>query len=717
MILAVLAIMVFIVFEAAPLFAPASATRVSAATPGAQTAPQALAMDEYRAVAYGIWEEPEVRLFEPSTGHLIEAVPLDSVSGARITAADCSRTGDRPALGTSDGRVLLVTVDFSVEFDAAGSRTSRATVEERAVLTHTGAAASIRAVSHAFWEGGSATAALAEDGRVLLWSERIVTSLLGDETRSVAFHEIPVDVGSADPGAPTALALANDGTRLFVGFGGGDIQFWDLRGSTPALHETLNRRSTSGKAVTALALAAGDRTLIVGDAVGDLSAWFEVTDPIAGGNAKHHRRVHEFRSHQAPIVQIRPSSRDRGFLSLDQRGTVRLQYLTTERVLLDIKLASGGSALSFAPKADGFLAGCTDGSVSHYAIRNPHPEISLKALFGKIWYEGYDKPAFVWQSTGGTDDFEGKFSLVPLIFGTIKGTVYALLFAVPIALMAAIYASQFLHYKIRNALKPTIEIMAALPSVVLGLIAGLFLAPVMENKVPGTLLSVIVLPILFLGCAIAWRAAPVKLTSRFPAGTEVLLLIPVVLIGWGLAQALGPVVERGFFGGDFRHWLGDTASVRYDQRNCLVVGFAMGFAVIPIIFTICEDSLTAVPQHLISGSIACGASRWQTALRIVLPAAGSGIFSAIMVGFGRAVGETMIVLMATGNTPIIDWSIFNGMRTLSANIATEVPEAPYRGTLYRILFFSGLLLFTLTFLLNTAAEMIRQRLRRKFGNY
>jgi phosphate transport system permease protein len=169
--------------------------------------------------------------------------------------------------------------------------------------------------------------------------------------------------------------------------------------------------------------------------------------------------------------------------------------------------------------------------------------------------------------------------------------------------------------------------------------------------------------------------------------------------------------------GDFRHWLTDTQNVRYDQRNCIIVGFAMGFAVIPIIFTICEDALSAVPQHLVSGSIACGASRWQTALRIVLPAAGSGIFSAIMVGFGRAIGETMIVLMATGNTPVMDWSIFNGMRTLSANIAVEIPEAPNGGTLYRILFFSGFLLFLTTFVINTGAEMIRQRLRRKFGNY
>jgi phosphate transport system permease protein len=146
-----------------------------------------------------------------------------------------------------------------------------------------------------------------------------------------------------------------------------------------------------------------------------------------------------------------------------------------------------------------------------------------------------------------------------------------------------------------------------------------------------------------------------------------------------------------------------------------VVGFAMGFAVIPIIYTICEDAFSNVPQHLVSGSLALGATRWQTALRVVMPTASPGVFSAIMIGFGRAVGETMIVLMATGNTPVMDFSAFSGFRALSANIAVEIPEAPEGGTLYRILFLGALLLFVLTFLVNTAAELVRQRLRERYS--
>lgn len=167
-------------------------------------------------------------------------------------------------------------------------------------------------------------------------------------------------------------------------------------------------------------------------------------------------------------------------------------------------------------------------------------------------------------------------------------------------------------------------------------------------------------------------------------------------------------------GGDYRSWLLRVLGLTYDQRNSMVVGLTMGFAIVPIIFTIAEDALSNVPGHLAAGSLALGATRWQTAIRVILPTASPGIFSAVMIGFGRAVGETMIVLMATGNTPVMDLSIFNGFRALSANIAVELPEAPEGGTLYRVLFLAAFLLFAMTFVVNTAAEIVRLRLRRRY---
>ncbi|MBU1692587.1 MAG: ABC transporter permease subunit [Verrucomicrobia bacterium] len=151
----------------------------------------------------------------------------------------------------------------------------------------------------------------------------------------------------------------------------------------------------------------------------------------------------------------------------------------------------------------------------------------------------------------------------------------------------------------------------------------------------------------------------------------------------------------------------------YVQRNALVVGFVMGFAVIPIIYTVADDALAAVPDHLRSAALGAGATPWQTAVTIVIPTAMSGLFSAVMIGLGRAVGETMIVLMAAGNTPLMDWNLFNGFRTLSANIAVELPEAVRNSTHYRVLFLSALVLFALTFVVNTLAEMVRLRFRKK----
>ncbi len=368
----------------------------------------------------------------------------------------------------------------------------------------------------------------------------------------------------------------------------------------------------------------------------------------------------------------------------------------------------------FTPKADGVIGVSAQASLTEWALDNPHPEITLGTLFGKVWYEGYPKPEYVWQSTGGTDDFEAKFSLTPLVYGTLKGTFYALLIAVPLALLAALYVSEFMHPAVKGYVKPVVEIMAALPSVVLGFLAGLWLAPMIERVVPGLFLLPLVVPLFILATLLGWHRLPVAVRGRFRTGTEVFLLIPVVVVAVWVAFALGGLVEAILLGGNYRGWLLSALGLTYDQRNSLVVGIAMGFAVIPIIFTIAEDSLANVPQHLRAGSLALGATRWQTAIRIVLPTASPGIFSAIMIGFGRAVGETMIVLMATGNTPVMDWSIFNGFRALSANIAVELPEAPEGGTLFRVLFLAAFLLFCLTFAVNTVAELVRLRLRRRY---
>jgi phosphate transport system permease protein len=371
-------------------------------------------------------------------------------------------------------------------------------------------------------------------------------------------------------------------------------------------------------------------------------------------------------------------------------------------------------AIAYAPKADGlFVAG--GGRLAAFDVHNPHPEVSWRALFGRVWYEGYEQPEFVWQSSSGTDDFEPKLSLTPLLVGTLKGTLYSLLIAIPLGVFGAMYTSQFMHPSLKPVVKPAVEIMAALPSVVLGFLAGLWLAPRVERAFPALLLMLFLLPSLTLAAGALWQTLPTRWRGRFPAGSEALLFVAVLAAGVWLALEVSAPFERWLFAGSFQAWLLDATGLPYDQRNAIIVGLAMGFAVIPIIFAISEDAFSNVPRDLVSGSLALGANRWQTVTRVVLPTASPGIFSAIMVGFGRAVGETMIVLMATGNTPILDWNPFNGFRTLSANIAVEIAEAPQFGSLYRVLFLAALLLFAVTFVVNTLAELVRQRLRRRYA--
>jgi phosphate transport system permease protein len=322
----------------------------------------------------------------------------------------------------------------------------------------------------------------------------------------------------------------------------------------------------------------------------------------------------------------------------------------------------------------------------------------------------------VWQSSAASSDFEPKFSLTPLVFGTIKASLYAMLFSLPLAVFGAMYTAYFMSARMRNIVKPTIEIMAALPTVILGFLAGLWLAPFVERHLPGVFACLLLIPVSVLVASFAWHHAPDRVRLRFPEGWEAALLIPVICAAGLAVFLLSRPLEMLFFDGNMPLWVTRELGLDYSQRNSLVVGVAMGFAVIPVIFSISEDAIYSVPRHLTTGSLALGATPWQTMVRIVLLTASPGIFSAVMIGLGRAVGETMIVVMATGNTPVMDLNIFEGFRALSANIAVEMPESEVGGTHYRILFLAGLVLFAATFFFNTIAELVRQRLRVKYSN-
>ncbi len=464
--------------------------------------------------------------------------------------------------------------------------------------------------------------------------------------------------------------------------------------------------------ITATAQLVGGISLIIGDSKGGLAQWFMARDPDGESRFK---QIRTFQMGKAPIVQIDAEERRKGFIALDAEGKLGVFHSTAHRTLLVEPVAEGPGILALSPRANRIMIE-EGGKLLRLSLRNPHPEVSFSALWGKVWYENYDEPKYVWQSTASNTDFEPKLSLSPLTFGTLKAAFYAMILAAPLAIAAAIYTAYFMAPGMRRKVKPVIELMEAMPTVILGFFAGLFLAPYLEGHLPGVFSLLLILPIGILAAGFAWSRLPESIRLRIPDGWEAAILIPVILvIGW-FALFMSPFMENWFFGGDMRLWITNDLGITYDQRNALVVGIAMGFAVIPNIYSIAEDAVFSVPRSLTLGSLALGATPWQTLTRVVILTASPGIFSALMIGMGRAVGETMIVLMATGNTPVMELNLFEGMRTLAANVAVEMPESEVGGSHYRVLFLAALVLLMFTFIMNTLAELIRQRLRKKYSS-
>jgi phosphate transport system permease protein len=461
-------------------------------------------------------------------------------------------------------------------------------------------------------------------------------------------------------------------------------------------------------AVKKIDLLSGAYSLLVTHNDGQVSQWFDVLKD-------KQRSLTHIRDFQlAEEVQfILPDTYRKGFYSFYENGTLQSHYTTSEKLSLFERAFDKSPELAAMSANELHLVALIDDEIRVAAVDNEYPQISLSSLWQKVWYESYPEPAYVWQSTSANDDFEEKFSLIPITFGTIKAALFAMLFATPIAVLGAIYTAYFMSPRMRRVVKPSIELMEALPTVIIGFLAGLWFAPIVETHLTAVFSLMVALPLSALLAGLVWYLLPKGFTRRFSNGWHALILIPVLIVTIVGVFVLGNQIEAVLFGGDIRTFLAGYG-IGFDQRNALVVGFAMGFAVIPTIFTIAEDAIFSVPKHLSDGSLALGATAWQTLIYVVLLTASPGIFSAIMMGLGRAVGETMIVLMATGNTPILDWNILEGMRTLSATIAVELPESEVGGSHFRLLFLAALLLFVFTFAVNFLAEWVRQRLRDKY---
>ena len=828
MIVAVLGILVFLVEETLPLFRSGTTTgEHTYSLQGPAEDVLGVRVDEYKTLAFFLTKQGKGSLSHAKTGFPLHPVVLD-LEGRELTALAFTPDRTYVVFGFSDGSVRFGALEFATEIlspenlpqgltrindqDSTDGSTVftkipgnqfrkvsfSLTLDKEFIPVSESGKPLVALAYHVSGQAerqARAFVALDEEG---VPSLNLVTSrinlLTGERRAQVTRTQLPPLPQGVKP---HAISLTEKADQVVVAEKTGTVFRYNTADlNAPMLAETV-RVVPDSSTLTSFGYLLGGQSLVVGGSDGSLNIFFllkkEGADTKDGQALQLTRRFDRLPS--SPVL-FEPAIMGKNFAVADAKGNLFVYHGTSQKLL--VQLPSDAKTREYrtillSPRMDGLLALQGDGRVRFWEFSVPHPETTVRTLFRKVWYEGYPEPTYTWQSSAMSEDYEPKFSLIPLIFGTIKAAFYSLLFAIPIAILGAIYTSEFVNLKVRAIVKPTMEMMASLPSVVLGFVAALVMAPVVETWIAAVLLVFIVVPVSLMVAAYLWQMIPLRIALRIQGSPKFFATVLVVVSAIYGAVKLGDWFEGVFFMGDFRAWVNGVVGgaepmlfllalplsfvvisvfvsrfygrafalvmkrisqfraallemgrwvgsallavlcslaiakilallgldVRgtfvdtYVQRNTLIVGFAMGFAVIPIIYTIAEDALNAVPEHLRAASLGCGATPWQTAIYVVLPTAVSGVFSAIMIGMGRAVGETMIVVMATGNTPIIDMNIFNGLRALSATIAVELPEAVKGGTLYRILFLSGLVLFAMTFVINTVAEVIRLRFRKR----
>ncbi|WP_372489482.1 ABC transporter permease subunit [Pseudomonas caspiana] len=667
-----------------------------------------LTVEEQNQVGMRISDKGEAVFFGITDGAEIKRVSLPLPAGVSVASIGQDQPGTPLiALGLSNGQVLAFRHSYLITYPN-NHKTITPTItwpygEAPLVLDE-----EARAVEHVSINANGEKLLIAGTTGTKLH----VLSLAREEnmmTGEVTSEQSRIDLPQMSE-AVKAIYIDPRQQWLYVINGRAQADVFSLRDRT--LNGRYKLLEDGNAEITASTQLVGGISLIIGNSKGGMAQWFMARDVDGDQRFMH---IRDFRMGSAPITQITAEQRRKGFIALDASGQLGVFHSTAHRTLLVEKVADGSGIFALSPRADQILVE-QGGALRPMSLKNPHPEVSWSALWGKVWYENYDAPKYVWQSTASNSDFEPKLSLAPLTYGTLKAAFYAMLLAAPLAVAAAIYTAYFMAPSLRRKVKPVIELMEAMPTVILGFFAGLFLAPYLEGHLPGVFSLMLLTPIGILLAGFAWSRLPDSIRLRVPDGWESAILLPVVLlVGW-FSLSMSPHLENWFFGGDMRMWISHDLGITYDQRNALVVGIAMGFAVIPNIYSIAEDAVFSVPRGLTLGSLALGATPWQTLTRVVILTASPGIFSALMIGMGRAVGETMIVLMATGNTPIMDMNLFEGMRTLAANVAVEMPESEVGGSHYRVLFLAALVLLMFTFVMNTLAELIRQRLRKKYSS-
>jgi phosphate transport system permease protein len=837
-IVAVLLVCVYLFSVVLPLFQPAKVERAESlpgsltamadgkgSTGGASLGLARMGADEFGLIGWGLFRDGRLRSFRLDNGQTLHNFSPKEIGLDGISTVSFAVDGQHAVFGFHDGKIRLGRIGFNTRFvepaevpqpirdlppggrsawdEGMVTRTPTGQFRRQKLIIEleppiaTPDTKPIDLVDHVSSAGGSVFCSLSADGKLRVSALETQHDLLtSEDVSTLEGTELPLPPGPDGP--PTYLRMAGLGDYAYLAWPNGRLLRFEIRDlAHPRLVEDIKLLTEPGATLTALEPLLGGTSLVAGDSTGRVRVWFPVAmnEVQATSTPDGRKMVHaqEFSADGSAVTSICSASTSREIAVGYGSGRVQLLYITSSKTVLDLKAPDSEpvESVAIAPKGDLLLA-ATSRVVNTWSFNPEHPDASLASLFLPVWYEGELGPKQIWQ-TSGDEGFEPKLGLMPLVFGTLKAVFYSMLFGAPLALLAAIYTSEFLSPRSRSRIKPVIELMASLPSVVLGFLAALVIAPVMARIVPQVISAIVTVPMALLLGAYVWQLLPRNFTLRIAKLRFFVILCGAIPAGLLTAELCGPWIERWLFDGDVKGWLnhqhgsalpgwlflllplgavvatmvmgafvnpwlrelsgawGRTriAAVeflkflsgtlltlvfvaviawllsaigadprgslvgKYEQLNALVVGLVMGFAIIPLIYTLADDALSSVPAHLRSASLGAGATPWQTAMRVVVPTAMSGLFSAVMIGLGRAVGETMIVLMAAGGMPVMDMNIFNGFQTLSAAIAAQLPEAAVGSTHYRTLFLAALALFLITFVVNTVAEIVRQRFRRR----
>ena len=527
--------------------------------------------DEFQTLGLAVAAEGRVITYHIPTGTEVARDQWD-FRGAEVTAVNGTLQRDRVALGFDDGVVRFATLGVETATTARrnlpGGLTridDRDRMGEGRVYTEVGTGdfrtlssvielgegqqvSDLPIIAVDYRVGGTrerptiAFATVDAANQVRVSQSRVQTNMMtGEETVTTTTTDLPPLTGLAADASVTEILLSGTGDRAIVASDDGFIYRYDLRDmNNPSLAE-VRRVADDGVAVTAMTFLSGEETLIVGTEDGGLNAFFRLqtgTSETRDGRELIRARTHV--SMPAAIVDLSEAQRQKEFVAIDAAGNVWVYHSTSDQVLFELERSGDVTTNSrgmIFPRSNGVMLVSQGGEVEAWQYTQRHPEVTLGVLFGKIWYEGYMEPTYVWQSTAGTDLAEPKYSLVPLIFGTFKAAFYAMIFAVPIALMAAIYTSEFVDKRVRGTVKPMMEMMESLPTVVLGFIAALVLAPLVEEWIGAVLLGFFALPMGLMIGAFAWQTLPAQVALKYDGFPKFTLMgVSIIVTAWVAAQ-------------------------------------------------------------------------------------------------------------------------------------------------------------------------------------